>query len=137
MLELLNDPASALSLRDENECSLILDTGASSTILSTKSAEILTKQGFLTALDPTIRKSFRIASGKSVTTSSQATFDVPVLGVITADILEGENVPSLLGAKYLREANAELSFTERGQALRLHGQPVQTEIRGQHIVIAL
>jgi hypothetical protein len=108
--------ASAMSLSEKGAVTLIVDSGATHSILSLHAAEKLTAAGRLISIEASeaTRKTFRVASGGHVTTSSQAQFFLPELSgePITFSVLEptgeGKQIPNLLGMSFLRNSCIDL-----------------------------
>ena len=111
-----------------------MDTGASSNILPTATAEKLTEKGLLHSVQMQ-QRNYRIAHGTVVSSMSAEVFTLPVLGEIHFDILPGEAMPNLLGNNHLRSNNSRIPLTPSHQVLEIAGNVIPTTRRGSHLVI--
>jgi hypothetical protein len=108
MLE--EEPAGAMSA-ETDKTRVIIDSGATHSIMDVKTAENLQQQGMLLKVTPA-KKVFRVANGQRLVTSSRATFRLPMLGETSFYVLEpdeGLSAPTLLGLDELSQATLNMS----------------------------
>jgi hypothetical protein len=119
--ETLDKPGeeNALNTTEGSLLTFIIDTGATGCLMSVEAAEALSERypGALKQINPEHRRRYRVASGATVITSSRAEFaGLPILGSLTADILEKEEgsatavSPTLLGIDWLKSNSAVLDL---------------------------
>ena len=135
----------ALTTTEGPLLSFIIDTGATGCLMSVEAAEALSERypGALKQINPEHHRRYRVASGATVITSSRAEFvGLPILGSLTADILEkGEGSatatsPTLLGIDWLKSNSAVLDLGSSALTVGSKKLPTARQNNG-HMVINL
>ena len=121
----------------------IIDTGATGSLMSVGAAEAIVSKypDALLSIDTDDKRKYRVASGGFVVTSSRATFRLPVLGCVTADILESpegtERVPpTLLGIDWLKENRAILDISNSSLTVNGKNLPTRRQQNG-HLIVSI
>jgi hypothetical protein len=103
--------AAALALEGQSEVRLIVDTGATHSILSITDAERLNQKYRVVKLEAVAEgqgRRFRSASGEVMVTATMATFEIPQLGEATFHVMD-HPVPPLLGMDILQHGSINLA----------------------------
>ena len=113
-------------LAENDDCvAIIIDTGATASVIGTDRAEKLSTWCRAVTFDNKGR-SFRSASGTAMAVLSTGTFNFPFLGLTRMEVVDVESTPALLGADFLGDCNINLSsnqITKNGKTIQMKELP--------------